>query len=105
MKFSACAESEMKEIPSRPQAFHMALAIFHARRAFHKSRKGFISLKRNRLCLVDKSGFFSGAGNRTRTGTLFTARDFKSLVSTDFTMPANMLCHDNTLVRSRQDYS
>ena len=28
------------------------------------------------------------AGNRTRTGTLFTARDFKSLVSTDFTMPA-----------------
>ena len=29
-----------------------------------------------------------GAGNRTRTGTLFTARDFKSLVSTDFTMPA-----------------
>ena len=31
---------------------------------------------------------FFGAGNRTRTGTLFTARDFKSLVSTDFTMPA-----------------
>ena len=29
-----------------------------------------------------------GAGNRTRTGTLLTARDFKSLVSTDFTMPA-----------------
>ena len=32
--------------------------------------------------------FLVGAGNRTRTGTLFTARDFKSLVSTDFTMPA-----------------
>ena len=31
---------------------------------------------------------FFGAGNRTRTGTLLTARDFKSLVSTDFTMPA-----------------
>ena len=35
--------------------------------------------------------FFAGAGNRTRTGTLFTARDFKSLVSTDFTMPAWLL--------------
>ena len=32
-----------------------------------------------------------GAGNRTRTGTLLTARDFKSLVSTDFTMPATQL--------------
>ena len=32
--------------------------------------------------------YFVGAGNRTRTGTLLRARDFKSLVSTDFTMPA-----------------
>ena len=31
---------------------------------------------------------YFGAGNRTRTGTLFTARDFKSLVSTYFTIPA-----------------
>ena len=31
-----------------------------------------------------------GAGNRTRPGTLLTARDFKSLVSTDFTMPASV---------------
>ena len=31
---------------------------------------------------------FVRAGNRTRTGTLLRARDFKSLVSTDFTMPA-----------------
>ena len=31
---------------------------------------------------------FFGAGNRNRTGTLFTARDFKSLVSTYSTMPA-----------------
>ena len=30
-----------------------------------------------------------GAGNRNRTGTLFTARDFKSLVSTYSTMPAS----------------
>lgn len=32
--------------------------------------------------------FLFYAGNRTRTGTHVTARDFKSLVSTDFTMPA-----------------
>ena len=32
---------------------------------------------------------FFGAGNRNRTGTLFTARDFKSLVSTYSTMPAS----------------
>ena len=31
---------------------------------------------------------FLGAGNRNRTGTLFTARDFKSLVSTYSTIPA-----------------
>ena len=31
---------------------------------------------------------FCGAGNRNRTGTRFTARDFKSLVSTYSTMPA-----------------
>ena len=31
-----------------------------------------------------------GAGNRTRTGTLFTARDFKSLVSTYSTIPATV---------------
>ena len=29
-----------------------------------------------------------GAGNRNRTGTDFTPRDFKSLVSTYSTMPA-----------------
>ena len=29
-----------------------------------------------------------GAGNRDRTGTLFTARDFKSLVSACSTIPA-----------------
>ena len=45
---------------------------------------------------------FCGAGNRTRTGTLFTARDFKSLVSTDFTMPAKALHHDSILLGSRQ---
>ena len=29
---------------------------------FHKSRKGFISLKRNTFCPVDKRCFFSGPG-------------------------------------------
>ena len=33
---------------------------------------------------------FIGAGDRTRTGTLFTARDFKSLVSTYSTTPAGV---------------
>ena len=33
------------------------------------------------------SAHLFGAGNRNRTGTLFTARDFKSLVSTYSTMP------------------
>ena len=47
--------------------------------------------------------FFIGAGNRPRTGTLLTARDFKSLVSTDFTMPAGF-CYLSTLFSSRQDW-
>ena len=33
---------------------------------------------------------YVGAGNRTRTGTDFTPRDFKSLVSTYSTMPASL---------------
>ena len=41
--------------------------------------------------IVSKLVSSFGAGNRTRTGTLLTARDFKSLVSTDFTMPAGYL--------------
>ena len=40
------------------------------------------------MAVYKRLPFFHGAGNRTRTGTLLTARDFKSLVSTDFTMPA-----------------
>ena len=35
-------------------------------------------------------GFFiDGAGTRSRTGTAVKPRDFKSLVSTNFTIPAN----------------
>ena len=42
-----------------------------------------------------------GAGNRNRTGTLFTARDFKSLVSTYSTMPASF-CYRSTILTFRQ---
>ena len=38
-----------------------------------------------------KSPLFSGAGDRTRTGTSVTSRDFKSLVSTYSTTPAYCL--------------
>ena len=51
---------------------------------------------------TERSLFFLGAGNRTRTGTLLRARDFKSLVSTDFTMPAWLLTNDSTLFPFRQ---
>ena len=59
VKFSACAESEMKSPPTAAAISHAA-GVFHARRAFHKSRKGFISLKKAR-----RSVLFSGAGKRT----------------------------------------
>ena len=48
--------------------------------------------------------YWFGAGNRNRTGTLFRARDFKSLVSTYSTMPAQ-LGYRNTIFRFRQDES
>ena len=35
----------MKQIPHAPQHISHAEGVFHARSAFHKSRKGFISLK------------------------------------------------------------
>ena len=61
-KFSSCAESEISH--RRPQAFHSeaishAAGVFHLRSKFQKSRKGFISLKRNSLCPKDKGCFFS----------------------------------------------
>ena len=44
--------------------------------------------KKNPTLTLSKSGWERGAGNRNRTGTDFTPRDFKSLVSTYSTMPA-----------------
>ena len=63
----------------KPSAAALIRAAFRSVRAryLHKA-------KERGSCL----SLLLGAGNRTRTGTLFTARDFKSLVSTDFTMPA-----------------
>ena len=77
MKYSAGAECEIiyfvncemlhpavatwNEInPLTPARHSHGEVVFHARSAFHKSRKGFISLKRNTICLVDKWCFFSG---------------------------------------------
>ena len=45
--------------------------------------------KKNPTPTLSKSGWERGAGNRNRTGTDFTPRDFKSLVSTYSTMPAS----------------
>ena len=60
-------------------------AIFHARRAFHKS-EGFISLKKAALWLL-----FSGAGSRARTGTVSPPVDFESTTSTNSIIPANWI--------------
>ena len=38
-------------------------------------------------------------------GAGFSPADFKSLVSTDFTMPAKVPHHDSTLLGNRQAYS
>ena len=38
--------------------------------------------------IVSNKGRYYGAGDRTRTGTSVTSRDFKSLVSTYSTTPA-----------------
>ena len=53
--------------PPTPAGISHGEAIFHTQSVFHKSRKGFISLKRNNLCPKDKGCFFSGAGYRSRT--------------------------------------
>ena len=58
---------------------HIAFGLFESVLDINQKREAF-SLP-----------FLIGAGNRTRTGTLLRARDFKSLVSTDFTMPAWLL--------------
>lgn len=57
-------------------------------RISYKNRLTFSPTKRRKSPENDSFQEIFGAGNRTRTGTLFMARDFKSLVSTDFTMPA-----------------
>ena len=56
----------MRFVPPTPAGISYCGAIFHTRSVFHKSRKGFISLKRNTFCLKDKRYFFSGGGEGIR---------------------------------------
>ena len=49
------------------------------------------------------ASFFIGAGNRNRTGTDFTPRDFKSLVSTCSTIPAAWLSYHSLPLPSREN--
>ena len=48
--------------------------------------------KKNPTLTLSKSEWERGAGDRTRTGTSVTSRDFKSLVSTYSTTPAYFVC-------------
>ena len=63
MKFDADASSEMKQIPNARQRISHGGAIFHARSAFHKARKGFISLKKSKSFDL----LFSGGEDGIRT--------------------------------------
>ena len=76
--------------PPTPAGISHGEAIFHTQSVFHKSRKGFISLKRNNLCPVDKGCFIPGAADGTRTRTVSLPGDFKSPVSTDSTTAAKI---------------
>ena len=62
-------------------------ATVHRTVAFRLFDSRLLHQKRRTLRVV-----FFGAGNRNRTGTDFTPRDFKSLVSTYSTMPAHRKC-------------
>ena len=56
--------------------------------AYFTFRKAEHLVEKNPLLSVDKRGFFSGAGDRDRTGTLLPARDFKSRASACSATPA-----------------
>ena len=79
--------------------FELVCATVHRTVAFNLFESDYLYKRKKH---PNWGAFFVGAGNRTRTGTLFTARDFKSLVSTDFTMPAWLLRNDSTLFPFRQ---
>ena len=66
---------------TRRSAFHTPQAYFTCEANFTNPARDLFRWKETAFVLVDKSGFFSGAADRGRTGTLFRARDFKSLVS------------------------
>ncbi len=63
VKFDASHQVKWNK-SSPPQRFHTPQAYFTPAGAFHKSRKGFISLKK---ALANASAFFHGGHARTRT--------------------------------------
>ena len=78
---------------SRRQAtVHRTVALY----GFDPGHFGIIRKERPRWGLS-----FLGAGDRDRTGTLFRARDFKSLVSACSTTPAS-IAYPNTFLPHRQ---
>ncbi len=65
-----------------------AKPIHHKRKRHHYEVTSLAEGKHRSKKHLLSQVLFCGAGNRTRTGTPVTARDFKSLVSTYSTMPA-----------------
>ena len=85
-RFAFSSFSTKGENRSRTQCAHWVQQVSTG----HLHINGFDSASlRNKKREAFASLFLFGAGNRNRTGTLFTARDFKSLVSTYSTMPAS----------------
>ncbi len=74
MKYSVFHRMRNVINPITPAGISHCEAIFHTQSVFHKSRKGFISQKRNSLCLADKGCFFSGTPGETRTHYLALRR-------------------------------
>ena len=62
-----------------PQAYIIARQCDIISKIYHPFRKERISLKNDKF--LSKLVVFHGAADRGRTGSLFRARDFKSLVS------------------------
>ena len=77
------SQCEIKFVsPHAAGVFHICKAIFHIEDILLVPTER-ISLKKARISVL-----FSGAGDRTWTGTVSPPRDFKSLASADFATPA-----------------
>ena len=81
-----CWRIKWNEInPLTPAGISHAEGVFHARSVFHKSRKGFISMKKDRSELI---GLFSGADSRTWTCTVLPPLEPESSASAYSTISA-----------------